>query len=185
MSDRRIRYSLDDEKRFVVEDYNWAIPFSNFLPGIAGLWGVPLWVYYVNRGQAVCSVGGPRQGPSTPGVPVVQSGMPSRAGRRLFTEKAQRLPYYDSIRGRIDIDVPANAFAFKLLGRTLVIYRNEARKNTWGTEGARPVRYAFTFRDGTQRVVDGVGVDSELAIAVRDGHVEELEVTLSVRPESV
>lgn len=57
MSDRRIRYSLDDEKRFVVEDYNWAIPFSNFLPGIAGLWGVPLWVYYVNRGQAVCSVG--------------------------------------------------------------------------------------------------------------------------------
>lgn len=103
----------------------------------------------------------------------------------LFTEKAQRLPYHDPVRGCIDIDVPANAFAFKLLGKTLVIYRNEARKNTWGTEGARPVRYAFTFRDGTQRVVDGVGVNSELAMAVRDGRVERLEVTLSAGPESV
>ncbi|MBX3225789.1 MAG: hypothetical protein KIT84_30570 [Labilithrix sp.] len=42
---------------FVVDDYNWATPFSNFFPGIAGKWGVPLWLYYVNRGQAVSSFG--------------------------------------------------------------------------------------------------------------------------------
>lgn len=32
-------------------------PFSSFLPGIAGPMGVPLWVFYVNRGQAIASFG--------------------------------------------------------------------------------------------------------------------------------
>lgn len=58
MSGRKARLYLDsDTGRFVVENYNWARPFSNFLPGIAGRWGVPLWLYYVNRGQVVSSMG--------------------------------------------------------------------------------------------------------------------------------
>ncbi len=40
-----------------VENYNWADPFSNFFPGIAGNRGIPLWLYYVSRGQAVSSFG--------------------------------------------------------------------------------------------------------------------------------
>jgi hypothetical protein len=53
-----VSLSLDPEtSSFVVEGYNWARPFSNFLPGIAGKWGVPLWVYWVSRAQAVSSVG--------------------------------------------------------------------------------------------------------------------------------
>ncbi len=53
-----VRYSLSaDAGRFLVEGYPWAKPFSNFLPGIAGKWGVPLWAYYVSQGQAICSVG--------------------------------------------------------------------------------------------------------------------------------
>lgn len=50
-------YELDDAGRFTVTHYNWSKPFSNFLPGIAGKWGIPLWLFYVNRGQAVCSLG--------------------------------------------------------------------------------------------------------------------------------
>jgi len=42
---------------FVVEGYNWAAPFSSFLPGIAGKWGIPVWCYYVNRAQCVSSFG--------------------------------------------------------------------------------------------------------------------------------
>jgi hypothetical protein len=54
----RVSYELDATSgRFIVEDYNWARPFSSFLPGIAGPWGIPMWVFYVNRGQAVCSAG--------------------------------------------------------------------------------------------------------------------------------
>jgi hypothetical protein len=52
-----VRYALDEKQRFVVENYNWASPFSNFLPGIGGKWGIPIWVFYVSRGQAVCSFG--------------------------------------------------------------------------------------------------------------------------------
>jgi len=50
-------YSLKSDGSFVIKDYNLTAPFSNFLPGIAGAWGVPLWVFYVNRGQGVVSFG--------------------------------------------------------------------------------------------------------------------------------
>ncbi len=53
----KVRYDLDDERRFVIENYNWAKPFSNFFPGIGGKWGIPLWIYYVNRAQCVSSMG--------------------------------------------------------------------------------------------------------------------------------
>ncbi len=48
---------FDELGRFVIEDYDHKPAFSSFLPGIAGLPGIPMWVFYVNRGQAVCSFG--------------------------------------------------------------------------------------------------------------------------------
>ena len=42
---------------FVIENYNHKKPFSNFLPGIAGKMGIPLWAFYVNRGQGIASFG--------------------------------------------------------------------------------------------------------------------------------
>jgi hypothetical protein len=50
-------YNLKKDGRFVIKDYNQASPFSNFLPGIAGNFGIPLWVFYLNRGQAISSFG--------------------------------------------------------------------------------------------------------------------------------
>ncbi len=43
--------------RFVLKDYGRKSTFASFLPGIAGEKGIPLWCYYVNRGQAVVSFG--------------------------------------------------------------------------------------------------------------------------------
>ena len=57
MATPRPKYSLDEAGRFTVENYNWAKPFSNFFPGIAGTWGIPMWVFYVSRGQGICSLG--------------------------------------------------------------------------------------------------------------------------------
>ena len=58
MTQPRTTYALDPHtSSFAIEEYNWAPAFSNFLPGIAGAWGIPLWAYYVNRGQAMTSVG--------------------------------------------------------------------------------------------------------------------------------
>lgn len=42
---------------FIIENYDEMQPFSSFLPGIAGLHGIPLWAFYVNRGQGIASFG--------------------------------------------------------------------------------------------------------------------------------
>lgn len=42
---------------FVLRNYNRKPPFSSLLPGVAGLHGVPLWCFYVSRGQGVASFG--------------------------------------------------------------------------------------------------------------------------------
>lgn len=52
-----MKYFFDNSGRFVIEDYNNTKPFSSFLPGIAGLKGIPLWVFYVNRGQCITAFG--------------------------------------------------------------------------------------------------------------------------------
>ncbi|MDP3723596.1 MAG: hypothetical protein Q8R91_08890 [Candidatus Omnitrophota bacterium] len=42
---------------FVIEQYHQGRPFASFLPGIAGTRGIPLWAFYVNRGQAMAGFG--------------------------------------------------------------------------------------------------------------------------------
>jgi len=42
---------------FILKEYNWAAPFANQLHGIGGFQGIPLWVHYCNRGQAIASFG--------------------------------------------------------------------------------------------------------------------------------
>lgn len=53
----KAKYYLNSDNEFVVENYHETGAFSNFLPGIAGLFGIPMWVFYVNRGQGICSFG--------------------------------------------------------------------------------------------------------------------------------
>lgn len=50
-------YYLNEHGEFVIENYNEAKPFSSFLPAVAGVYGRPLWVYYVNRGQCIATMG--------------------------------------------------------------------------------------------------------------------------------
>ena len=50
-------YYLDDSGAFVIEDYQHAKLFADFFPGVSGLYGIPMWAFYVNRGQAVSSFG--------------------------------------------------------------------------------------------------------------------------------
>ena len=51
-----VHYAVNGNE-FIITNYNNAKAFASFLPAIAGLWGKPLWVYYVNRGQAISSLG--------------------------------------------------------------------------------------------------------------------------------
>lgn len=54
---RKRRTMFDSKNRFIIENYNKQSCFASFLPGISGIHGTPLWNFYVNRGQAVCSFG--------------------------------------------------------------------------------------------------------------------------------
>ncbi|WP_271629017.1 hypothetical protein [Caldicellulosiruptor sp. DIB 104C] len=52
------RYYYDEKTNsFCIENYQLSKPFSSFLPGIAGIFGIPLWCFYVNRGQCIVSFG--------------------------------------------------------------------------------------------------------------------------------
>ncbi len=42
---------------YQMKDYGKKSCFASFLPGIAGVHGIPIWCYYVNRGQGVVSFG--------------------------------------------------------------------------------------------------------------------------------
>lgn len=49
-------YYIKDET-FVIENFDKQKPFSSFLPGIAGVKGIPIWSFYCNRGQGLASFG--------------------------------------------------------------------------------------------------------------------------------
>ncbi|MGN0403455.1 MAG: hypothetical protein ACI4HQ_14525 [Acetatifactor sp.] len=49
-------YHLEGNK-YVIENYDKMPPFSSFLPGLAGVKGIPVWSFYTNRGQAMSSFG--------------------------------------------------------------------------------------------------------------------------------
>lgn len=48
---------FDENGRFILPNFARQRPFASFLPGIAGPLGIPMWVFTVNRGQAVASFG--------------------------------------------------------------------------------------------------------------------------------
>ncbi|MEC9490976.1 MAG: hypothetical protein UMU04_08490 [Halanaerobiales bacterium] len=50
-------YSLNDQSQFIIKNYQEQKTFASFLPGIAGKFGIPIWAFYVNRGQGIASFG--------------------------------------------------------------------------------------------------------------------------------
>ncbi|MCB4792315.1 MAG: cellobiose phosphorylase [Elusimicrobia bacterium] len=57
MLEKKAKYTLREDGTFVIENYSFGKPFASFLPGIAGLKGIPMWVFYVNRAQGIASFG--------------------------------------------------------------------------------------------------------------------------------
>ncbi|NLL77379.1 MAG: hypothetical protein GX235_09070 [Clostridiales bacterium] len=48
---------FDKSGRYIIENYGRKTVFSSFLPGISGKLGIPVWSFYVNRGQGISSFG--------------------------------------------------------------------------------------------------------------------------------
>jgi hypothetical protein len=96
----------------------------------------------------------------------------------LFTSEETRRAYFDPREGWTELVIPANAFAFKLFGQTLVVYQNKNRKNTWGRSGARPRSYQLAYRNGRSVTVNATAVAAAHARAVRSGEVSRIDVVL-------
>jgi hypothetical protein len=56
-SKNHVNGAFDGFGRYVMEDYDTQTPFSDFLPGLAGIYGKPLYAYFVNRGQGIATFG--------------------------------------------------------------------------------------------------------------------------------
>lgn len=50
-------FSINEAGQFIIKNYQNKPSFASFLPGIAGKLGVPMWAFYVNRGQGIASFG--------------------------------------------------------------------------------------------------------------------------------
>jgi hypothetical protein len=53
----QVKYEFNKNNQFIIENYDKAKTFASFLPGIAGIDGIPMWSFYVNRGQVMGSFG--------------------------------------------------------------------------------------------------------------------------------
>jgi hypothetical protein len=97
----------------------------------------------------------------------------------LFTKAKRTYRYYGSCGAAKSIVVPKNAFAFKFIGRVLVVYHNPGRKDTFGNTAAKTTSYQLTYIDKRQITVLGDVLGTRSALDVREGHVERIDVVLS------
>jgi hypothetical protein len=97
---------------------------------------------------------------------------------KLFTKKSSRRSYRDIFGNEKEASVPANAYAFLFLGKTLVIYLNPKRKNTFGKSGAKPVLIRLFDAKGCLKEIPGAVVQAPFAEFVREGKAERIEVLL-------
>lgn len=56
MNKRSNKYYFKNDE-FVIEDYDKQKTFASFLPGLAGINGIPMWCHYLNRAQVISSFG--------------------------------------------------------------------------------------------------------------------------------
>ena len=100
----------------------------------------------------------------------------------LFTTKASELEIYSKCCCSCvaKMKVPKNSFVFKFLAKTVVVYNNPSRKDTFGTgeKAAKIVRYKLTYKDGQEVKIDGKEIVGKEARDIRNGIVEKIEVEL-------
>jgi len=67
--------------------------------------------------------------------------------------------------------------AFVLLSRCKVVYKNPAKKNTFGTDGVGVSEMKLFFADGTETLVQGNELCTEHAENLRNGNIVKIEAT--------
>ncbi|MGE5598788.1 MAG: hypothetical protein ACM3XS_05365, partial [Bacteroidota bacterium] len=74
--------------------------------------------------------------------------------------------------------LPADSYAAMFLGRTLVVYANPGRRDTFGADAARIESTKLTAGNGEVLQVAGPAIAGEWARQVRSGRIERIDVLL-------
>jgi hypothetical protein len=95
---------------------------------------------------------------------------------RFFTERERSVRCHGD-GGAEEIRIPADCFAFRFLGKTRVVYHNPGREDTF-RDGVGALAYALRYRDGREQEIRAAVLGTPEALAVREGLVERIDVTL-------
>lgn len=76
------------------------------------------------------------------------------------------------------IKLPKNSFAFKFLGKIIVIYKNNKRRNTFGADGVKPISYVLYYKNKTKKI-NSSKIKEPYSFDIREGKVRKIFVELS------
>ena len=96
----------------------------------------------------------------------------------LFTEEKRGVSLQLSQTEAVELEIPANSFAHRFLGNTLVIYYNPKRKDTFGSDKVSISSYKLLTEAGEEIEVEGAEVKSDLAQAIRSGEITQIDIFL-------
>jgi hypothetical protein len=156
---------------FLIDNYNAAAPFADFLPALAGTTGKPMWVFYTNRGQGIAGFGvNSKDGAMMEFLPANQAYQatpllgfrtlikPAGANPKIYEPFAMNSPYQNTLVIRpYELEIHEKNTDLGL--ETIVTYfgvPNEswpalARSVTFKNIGSKPLN--FSYVDGLARVV--------------------------------
>ena len=95
----------------------------------------------------------------------------------LFTEKKTSSSFYAD-GGKQAVSFPKNTFAFCLFGRTLVVYHNSKRANTFGKGGVKPKTIRLEKAGQLVLRFDSGRVPAPHSYKIRDGFYDRIDIEL-------
>lgn len=162
-----VNYYFED-RTFSIEGFDKAASFSSFLPGLVGVKGIPLWVFYVNRGQGVCSFGA-----GDKNTPITEFSPANAAYKQVAV---QGFRTFIRIGGREGLYEPFQSFREDAAARrTMRIRPNELELVELHEEQGLEVKVTYFIMPGERfgALVRQVEVhnrsDRELALEILDG----------------
>lgn len=94
----------------------------------------------------------------------------------LFLKGEDKTEYFPAAKP-VPMIFPANTFSFQLLGKTLAVYYNESRKNTFGEGGVKVLRTELR-RSGAATNIEGCVIPAPYAQKIRRGDYDRINIYL-------
>jgi len=97
----------------------------------------------------------------------------------LFTKEKRVENLQLSEKKAVEVEIPADSFAHRFLGQSLVIYHNPERLNTFGEDGVSISEFKLVDQAGEEYQIKGSVIKGKLARKVREGEFREINILLN------